>query len=120
MAAKKKRTQKKLSAEDQKMHEHWVTLAACLGYNELAKLAKTLGEKLYFRLMRDQAVQRYVKVGGNDNLFATEPGTIEICVPYANAPSIKLRPTDYELMRDALYRHDCEQRKCSTSAPVKP
>jgi hypothetical protein len=108
-----------LSPEDMKMHESWVTLAVTLGYNELAKLGKTLGDKVYFRLLRDQALARYVELGGNDNVFTKDTDAVATIISPQPMPTIIFRERDIELMRDAVYEHDKRMR--STDAqPVKP
>jgi len=42
----------------------WYYLALAHGYNELARKAETLGEKVYCRLGRDQAEEAYKQLGG--------------------------------------------------------
>lgn len=42
----------------------WNFTALIFGYNELAKLATTLGERVWCRLMRDHAETEYKRLGG--------------------------------------------------------
>lgn len=98
-------------AENERQSLYWTTLATMLGYNELAKLAKTLGEKVYFRLLRGVMQDQFVKRGGNADVFAEEEHIVEIAVPYANMPHIRFRKQDIELMRDAVYKHDVVARQ---------
>lgn len=104
-----------LSEEDLRLHKYWVALATMLGFNELAKLGKTLGEKAYFRLLRDNVSEQFIAAGGNADVFAKEESVVEIQVPYSNAPFIKFRAQDIELMRDAVHAHDIERRKGMTN-----
>ncbi len=90
---------------------YWFALATALGYNELAKLATSLGDKAYFRLLRDETNRRFVEeAGGNKDVFAIEDEVITIQVPYSSMPNIVFRARDVELMRDYVYEHDKKQR----------
>ncbi len=90
---------------------YWFALATTLGYNELAKLATSLGDKAYFRLLRDETNRRFVEeAGGNKDVFAIEDEVITIQVPYSSMPNIVFRARDVELMRDYVYEHDKKQR----------
>lgn len=80
----------------------WDALARLVGYNELARDAKTVGEKLYLRLARDVAEESYVALGGQ--VKRSETGE-EIVVP-TRPPFIILGPDDIELMRKAVVEYD--------------
>jgi hypothetical protein len=71
--AAKKRTKKTELQEAKKNHEVWTATALCLGFNELAKLGKNLGEKVYARLARDVHVKRFVELGGNARVAVHRP-----------------------------------------------
>jgi hypothetical protein len=90
-----------------KNHELWTTLALCLGFNELAKLGKTLGDKVYARLFRDKHVENLIALGGNGGVspFADEKATVEIEMP-APMPWLRFRASDIELMRAVVAEHD--------------
>jgi hypothetical protein len=79
-------------------------LAQVIGYNELAKLAKVLGEKVYYRLFRDHAEEQYIKMGGQ-KLFSREDGVCEINHP-GPMPHIIFSAADIEMMRKAVAEHD--------------
>lgn len=93
--------------EATKNHELWTTLALCLGFNELAKLGKTLGDKVYARLFRDKYVENLIALGGNGGVspFADAKSIVEIEMP-APMPWLRFRATDIELMRTAVAEHD--------------
>ncbi len=80
----------------------WDALARLVGYNELARDAKTVGEKLYLRLARDMAEEAYVALGGQVKRSETSE---EIVVP-TRPPFIVLGPDDIELMRRAVIEYD--------------
>ena len=99
-----------LTEEELRMSKYWFALAAMLGYNELAKLGKTLGEKVFFRMFREDWSKHFVDFGGNADVFTHEDSVINISVPYANLPHLRFRAEDVELMRDYVYEHDKKQR----------
>lgn len=86
------------------------TLAMVLGYNEMAKLAAGLGEKVYFRLMRDNALKIFVELGGNADVFTTEPAVITIPVG-EGMPHIVFRERDVELMREYVREYDSREER---------
>ncbi len=93
-----------ISEEDQASHKRWVAAAMCLGYNELAKIATVLGEKVYWRLARDAAENHFVELGGN-KIYKEESSVLELEIPDAML-RIKFREQDIELMRATLAAHD--------------
>lgn len=103
--------EKQLTAEQQLHYARWMHLALALGYNEIAKLGTTLGEKIFARMMRDTAVENLIEVGGNGGKspFANEPDVVEIEMP-ERIPSLKLRPQDVELMRAYVAEHDARTK----------
>jgi hypothetical protein len=101
MAAKKKPKAEEAPIEVRRAH----ALAICIGFNELAKLSQTLGEKMFHRLARDNAVEGFVALGGNADLFAKEDGIVTIEVP-GGPPHIVLHERDIALMRQAIAEHD--------------
>jgi hypothetical protein len=88
-------------------HKRWAAAAYCLGYNELAKQAQNLGEKVFFRLARDSAVKSFIELGGNAP-FTEEPTVLELELP-DQMPRIKFRAQDIELMRAAVQAEDEEK-----------
>ncbi len=95
--------------EDLRMAKYWSALATMLGYNELTKLGRTLGEKAYFRLFREDWKKIFIELGGNDDVFAKEDAAVSISVPYGNMPHIVFVERDVELMRDYVYKYDKER-----------
>ena len=86
----------------------------CLGFNELAKLGKTLGEKTYSRMMRGAAEEQFVKLGGN-RMFQEEPSVVVLTTD-DGLPWVKFRECDIELMREAVAAYDKGKR----STPAQP
>ena len=80
----------------------WDALAAIIGFNELATNAKTLGEKVYFRMARDAAEKRYASLGGELNKSSVGPTILTI----GPGPFIEFAERDIELMRDAVAKFD--------------
>lgn len=90
--------------DEEKGHARWSAAALCYGYNELAKQAKTLGDKVYFRIARDAAEQQFIALGGNK--FVKEPDAIaELVVPDC-MPRVRFSAADIELMRSEVAEHD--------------
>jgi hypothetical protein len=108
----KAKPKKKLTAKQSS--ERWAAAAMCLGFNELAKLGKTLGEKTYSRMMCAAAEEQFVKLGGN-RMFQEEPSVV-VLETDDGLPWIKFRECDIELMREAVAKHDAKRRR-STPAP---
>lgn len=106
------------SALDERKYMFW---ALSLGYNELAKLGRTLGEKMFFRLLRDAATDRLIADGGNrgQSPFANEPSVVEIHVDGDRMPWIKLLARDVELMRAYVAEHDERVRTSEPSGNSK-
>lgn len=77
----------------------WHLTALVHGYNELAFRATTLGEKVYCRLGRDNAVAALEKLGGKMNI-AYDPPLLEL--PIGGAPSIRFTAKDIDLMEAAV------------------
>ena len=84
--------------------ERWHHLALVYGYNELAKLAETLGEKVFLRIARDHAEAECVRLGAN----ITRPdGLGPILVTLSEtAPYVVFHERDIELMRAAVQTYD--------------
>lgn len=118
-------SKKRLTADERaikKNHERWTALAVCLGFNELAKLGESLGEKVYARLLRDKHLENFVRLGGNADLFKREPAVCEIVMP-ERMPNVTFRAEDIELMRKAVAEHDADPSvvdKCARGTCEKP
>lgn len=82
----------------------WSLLALVWGYNELAKIAETLGEKVYLRLARDHAEDEYRRMGGKITRSAEEKEPALVLTQHA--PHIIFYERDIELMRAAVQAHD--------------
>ncbi len=87
--------------------KYWTTLGMVLGYNELAKMAPDLEDKVYFRFARDVALMDHVACGGKPDMFPTEEAVIEIEVD-REMPHIVFRERDVQLMRDYIAKYDLE------------
>lgn len=92
--------------------ELWDALARLVGYNELARNAKTVGEKMYLQLARDEAQKVYEGLGGKIDLKASPP---EIVVQ-TSPPFIALDAEDIALMREAIDAFD--QKRQSTDSKL--
>lgn len=84
----------------------WDALARMVGYNELAKGAKTLGEKVYLRMGRDEARKAYERLGGTVDDSGPEPAVVVQTRP----PFVVMSDADVELMREAVAAHDAARR----------
>jgi hypothetical protein len=107
MAAKKKAQPKKKRLTAKQSRERWAAAALCLGYNELTKLGKTLGEKMYSRLNRRAAEEYFMALGGT-RIFQEDPPVVVLTTD-DGLPFIELRAQDIELMRAAVAAHDATQ-----------
>lgn len=118
MAAKKKRKPLEVQVDDgpcapkdgddenTRLCKYWTALALCMGYNELAKLGQSLGDKVYFRLLRDQSLKNFVDAGGHDTVFVKEGEPVMEIVVDRAMPHILFRERDIELMRECVAKHD--------------
>lgn len=89
-----------MSAEENA--RRWDALARIVGYNELAREAKTLGEKVYLRLARDEARRQYQSLGGEVRDTGPEPEVVVGTRP----PFVVMSAADVELMRAAVAQWD--------------
>ena len=87
-------------------------LAKIVGYNELARQAPTLNEKVYCRIARQHAYERYVELGGKIKL--TEEDEVLVTLG-SERPFILLREKDIGQMRAAVAAWDAEH----PTEPVK-
>lgn len=93
--------------EQEKQSERVLYIATAMGYNELAKLTDVLGEKVYYRLMREQYQKKLTEAGGQ-MLFAQDEGVCSIEVP-GEAFRIKFLESDIAAMRQAVADYDAEK-----------
>lgn len=77
--------------------ERWDLLALTFGYNELAKTARTLGEKVWCRMSRDAARDALIDRGGDVKITSEEV----ICT-ISEMPKIAFTAKDIELMKAAI------------------
>lgn len=100
-----------MTEDEEKKHKlhasQWHFIALCFGYNELAKKAKLLGQKVYFRFARDHAQDELVKLGGSIDI-TREPTilTIKECMPHIN-----FSEKDIEMMRETVKEYDAKKGK---------
>lgn len=78
-------------------------LALIHGFNAMATMAITLGEKAYYRLLRDDAERRFEEMGGKINRI--EEHKPILVIPGA-VPEIRFDARDIELMRECVARYD--------------
>jgi hypothetical protein len=81
----------------------WDALARVLGFNELAREAVTMGEKVYFRMARGFAEEQYALLGGELN--KTEESEVVLTISRDGA-TVVFREFDIELMRAAVADYD--------------
>jgi hypothetical protein len=82
----------------------WDAIACMHGYNEMAKLAKTLGEKVYCRMACDAACKMATDLGAE--IHRTETGGEVLFTISEVSPSVKFRAEDIEGMRAAVLAFD--------------
>lgn len=89
--------------------KYWSRVAMILGFNELSKTVNTVGEKSFFRYMRDNIQADWEKEGGQKNFITYDDDiVVEIVAPHP--PHIRFYERDIEMMRDAVYKYDTEKR----------
>jgi hypothetical protein len=93
-------TEEELLAEG----EQWSLLAMTLGYNELAKVAPSLGQKLLCRLLRDKALASYEEVTGK-KVKVTDEDRVILTIT-STLPHLKVLARDIELMRKCVAEYD--------------
>lgn len=91
---------------DRRSRERWHAAALCLGFNELAKLGRTLGEKVYHRMMRAGAEEHFIALGGQ-RIFQEEPTLVTLTLE-DGMPWVRFRACDIELMREAVAKWDAD------------
>lgn len=82
----------------------WDAIARMHGYNEMTKLAKTLGEKVYCRLACDAACEEAKRLGAE--ISRTEMGGQVVFTINEVSPSITFRESDIKGMRAAVEAWD--------------
>jgi hypothetical protein len=87
----------------------WDALALCFGYNELAKKASTLGERVFCRLGCDAAEKIVEECGGAIDRTGPEP----ILLLREHIPHVRFMPSDIEAMRAAVAEYDAARGKTS-------
>ena len=98
----------KITKKQQRDVQRTSWLATILGYNELAKTAPTLGEKIYYRLALGRARDRYIKLGGKLEMTKDE-GDFVLVLDSETRPHINFKATDIELMRQAVAEYDAKK-----------
>ena len=89
--------------------KRWDSIALWIGYNELAKQAVTLGERVFCRMARDTWEDEYVKLGGVIDRKTQIAGDVVVTLR-ERPPHIILREGDIELMRAAVAAFDAKKR----------
>ena len=96
-----------LDSEDERRAFKWSWIAMVHGYNELAKAAKTLGERVFLRLARDHALEECRRLGVSFDLQKPGDGE-EVLVVREAMPRIAFEERDVEMMRAFLRDRDAE------------
>ena len=86
-----------------KVGAQWQATALFIGYNELAKKAEILYDRVYFRLFRDAAEAKMKSLGCETVVEHMKPVII-----IERMPHIKFTEDDIELMRAAVKKWDEE------------
>ncbi len=92
------------TVEDMERCQKWTALALLVGFNELTKTCKTLGERVFFRMARDQAELDYARLGGQIQKIPAE-GDGHILVLKEPKPHIVFQERDLALMADTVVAH---------------
>jgi hypothetical protein len=92
-----------------KAAEAWDAIARMHGYNEMAKEAKTLGQRVYCRMARDAACEEAKQLGAD--ITRTEVGGDAVMTIDEVAPHIVFKADDIEMMREAVRVFDLEHPK---------
>jgi hypothetical protein len=95
---------KDIGAANVRGHMVHYQCALLCGYNELAKLGQTLGEKVYFRLRRDAAHEELARLGHHVEMIEDEA----VLVLNDRPPHIRFTAADIELMRKCVAEHDAK------------
>lgn len=94
-----------LTTQEQKNLKLWRLQALIFGWNELAKIATTMGEKTACRIARDNAEAEYASRGGVGRIDRDGPSTV-LVLARGSTPYVTFREDDIELMRAAVRDHD--------------
>jgi hypothetical protein len=87
----------------------WHNIAAVYGWNELARQQDVLGARLYCR-MKSFAAEKLINESGLAVIPRSDENPITITIDSGwRCPEIQFRESDWELMRDALARHDANE-----------
>ena len=92
-----------MSDDKQNAHHLLAQAAMVIGFNELAKQASTLGERLYFRLATAEAHEQFVALGGTP--FLKSPHDVVAAIE-VKPVRIIFRESDIEQMRQAVAEFD--------------
>jgi hypothetical protein len=85
--------------------ELWANAALVFGFNELARMQQTLGQKLTCRIMRDAAEKQFRAAGGTIELINHEQ---VLTLPLGIGP-VEFLPSDIEMMRQVVAEYDAKE-----------
>ncbi len=85
------------SVADPSVHHATMCVALACGYNQLAKDAETLGAKVYYRLMREEALRQAREEGVEVSVERPQ-----IVLTLREAPEVRFTEADIALMADFL------------------
>ncbi len=83
----------------------WHTLATIHGFNEMARMATSLGEKVFCRLARNEAEDVYKKLGGQIDRSSLP---VVLTLP-CHQPTVELTASDVGLMRKYIADLDAKR-----------
>lgn len=84
---------------------HMGMVALLLGYNELAKRATVLGEKVYWRMMVNAIEEKLKAEGAKFDMLRDPP----MLVLSSHQPVIIFTEKDIEMMRETVRKYDEEK-----------
>jgi hypothetical protein len=97
------------------MMTRWRLIAMVFGFNELASRAEKLGEKVFFRMARNDTQE---VLGKDHQVKFTGQNPVILELPDGGPPSLTFVESDIELMREAVRQYD-ERKRASAPEPEK-
>lgn len=96
---------KEMTDEERARLQRWDSLALVWGYNEMAKEAGSLGEKVFCRMARDAAAEQLRALGVEVKLT---PGSPTVMTLGERPPFITFQAADIEAMRAVVAEFDAK------------
>lgn len=105
-AAEKRAVAAGATAQQGRQMAQLQAVATFLGFNELAKLATSLGERVYYRMCRETAKEHAELMGAELGYDDNAPGERIVMVLPGYNPTVSFREKDIEEMRAAVSAWD--------------